>query len=251
MKLRSRIVRMSAAVAAVVSMMSVAHARDLTWDSNDVTPPLGNDGSGNWDLATSNWVDGDLITGTNTTWLNSPADSAIFGNATSTFVPLSTPNDVDLSDNITAKNITLGVGTNGSVYNISDFNGGSLTVQGNITKASNSGFNQFLLISGPLNLTSGNHTFAINDSPGDSSPELSMNGEIAGAGDITIDNGAYQEYGTVAFNIDNSYTGVTNINRGRLVITTAGASDRPPAEPSSATKAPSGSVAAARLWSAA
>ncbi|HZZ42626.1 MAG TPA: autotransporter-associated beta strand repeat-containing protein [Tepidisphaeraceae bacterium] len=220
MKVRSRFACISAAVAALM-FTSHAQAADLTWDSDGSAGTLGTDGSGNWDLSTPNWVNGDLVTGTNVTWSNTPGDNAIFG--TSTAAPTNAaPYDVDLAAPITVQNITLGTAANGSSYNISDFNGGSLTVNGNITKSTSSGALQFLLVSGPLTLTGGDHTFAINDTSGDV-PELSMNGEITGPGNVIMDNGSYITYGTMVFNVNNSYTGTTTINKGRLIITTAGA----------------------------
>lgn len=219
MKIRSRFACISAAVAAL-AFANHSQARDLIWDSDAASGALGTDGSGNWDLTTPNWVDGDLTTGTNVVWSNTPGDNAIFGTST-TAVGGITPYDVDLAAPITVQDINFGTAANGGSYYISDFNGGSLTVNGNITKSTGNSILQFLLVSGPLTLSSGNHTFAINDTPGDV-PELSMNGEITGPGAVTLDNGSYASWGTVVFNTPNSYTGGTTINKGRLVITSAG-----------------------------
>src|SRR5881392_2047731 len=99
---RSRIVCLSAAVAAALyAGNQSAQARSLTWDANGAADPLGADGSGSWDLASPNWVDGDLVTGTNVTWSNSPADSATFGNAVTTPINTVTPNNIDLAAAIT------------------------------------------------------------------------------------------------------------------------------------------------------
>src|SRR5262245_37636786 len=86
MKARSRVACISAAVATLVYGVGSAHARDLIWDANGAADPLFADGSGIWDTTTPNWVD-PLVSppGTNVLWLNSPADSAFFGNATNTF----------------------------------------------------------------------------------------------------------------------------------------------------------------------
>jgi fibronectin-binding autotransporter adhesin len=224
MKVRSRIACISAAVAALMYGGSSVQARDLIWDANGTTAPLGADGSGSWDdNSSSNWVDGDLLTGTNTVWLSSNPDSALFGNLTSTYVGAITPNNIDLAAPITAQNVTFGTAADGGIYNISDFGGGSLTINGNVTKASGGGQSQFLLVSGPLMLAAGDHVVAMKDSPGDVA-ELSINGSIAGAGGLTVDNTAAstEAWGTVALNVDNSYAGATNINKGRLVITTSG-----------------------------
>src|SRR4051812_5691686 len=87
MKVRTRIACLSAAVAAMMSGglggANSAEARDLIWDSNGVDAPLGQDGGGTWDETNSNWVEGDLTTGTNTTWSSANPDSGTFGNATS------------------------------------------------------------------------------------------------------------------------------------------------------------------------
>ena len=64
--------------------------------------------------------------------------------------------------------------------------------------------------------------------PSDNAPELTFNAEIKGPGNVIIDHGAgYTTYGSIAFNVDNSYTGTTTISKGRLEITTAGALARP------------------------
>ncbi|MEA2734998.1 MAG: hypothetical protein QOE14_1449, partial [Humisphaera sp.] len=227
MKVRSRIACLSAA--AVAALMCVgapaAQARDITWDANADADPRGLDGSGSWDTTSLNWVDGDLVTGTNVTWSNgtpptTPADSALFGNATSAVAAV-TPYNIELVEAITVNNLVLGTATNGAIYNFSDFSGGSLTITGNLTKIAPGGQSQFLLVSGPLTLATGDHVVAMRDSPGDVA-ELSMNGAIAGDGSLTVDNGIYEAWGTLALNVDNTYTGATNINKGRLVVTTSG-----------------------------
>ena len=217
MKTRSRIACISAAVAALMYGGASVRATDLTWDADPVTPAV-QDGSGNWDTSTANWFDGT----NNNAWVNSsPGDSAFFGNATNAVVNTASPNNIELAAPITVQNIVLGTAANGAIYNFSDFSGGSITLNGNITKATPGGALQFLLVSNPLTLAAGNHVVAMNDTPGDLA-ELSMNGEITGSGDLTVDNSPYQTWGTLALNVDNTYTGATNINNGRLVITTSG-----------------------------
>src|SRR5439155_21840377 len=219
MKVRSRLACLSAAVAAFMFGGASVQATDLTWDADPVTAGV-QDGAGSWDTTTANWFDGT----NNVAWVNStPGDNATFGNAVSAFVTGSTPKNIDLATAITAQNITLGTSSDGAIYNISDFSGGSLTLNGNITKVSGGGQSQFLLVSGPLNLAAGDHVVAMKDSPGDVA-ELSANGAIAGAGGLTIDNTAAttEAWGTMALNVDKSYTGATNISMGRLVITTSG-----------------------------
>src|SRR5215213_5294007 len=104
MKVRTRNACISAAVAALMCAGGSIYARDLAWDANGADAPLGQDGGGNWDLTSPNWVDGDLVTGTNTVWSNgstevpvTPPDSAIFGNATNAPVAGALPNNVDFS----------------------------------------------------------------------------------------------------------------------------------------------------------
>src|SRR5439155_17516420 len=144
------------------------------------------------------------------------------GNSTSAFVG-GTPNNVDLAVPITVQDITLGTGTNGQIYNITDFGGGSLTIQGNVTKVATGGALQFLLVSNALTLAAGDHVFALADTPGDAA-ELSINGVITGPGNVVLDNGSSNpSWGTLVFNTPNTYTGNTTINKGRLVMTTNGA----------------------------
>jgi autotransporter-associated beta strand protein len=222
MNARSRIACISAAVAALMFGAGVSQGRDLTWDANGTADPLGADGSGNWDLTSPNWVNGDLTTGTNVAWLNAAGDNAVFGNGTNVFDGNATPNNIDLGAAITVNDILLGIGTNGGVYNLSDFGGGSLTLTGNINKTAGNGALSFLLQSNAMTLGAGDHVVALKDTPGDTA-ELAINGAITGAGGITMDNSTqgYESWGTLAFNVDNSYTGATNISFGRLVITTA------------------------------
>ena len=69
-----RILRHS--IATLLSLAAAASAQTVyTWDADPVTPGI-QDGSGNWDLLTQNWVNG----GVNSAWVNAPVGSAIFGN---------------------------------------------------------------------------------------------------------------------------------------------------------------------------
>ena len=69
-----RILRNS--IATLLSLAAAASAQTVyTWDADPVTAGI-QDGSGNWDLVTLNWVNG----GVNSAWLNAPVGSAVFGN---------------------------------------------------------------------------------------------------------------------------------------------------------------------------
>src|SRR5581483_299028 len=215
---------LAAAVAAGLYSSS-AHARDLIWDATGVSAPTGADGSGPWDLTTANWVD--PATGTNVTWSNTNPDSAFFGTGTTSSTG-SGSDTITLGTSITVQDITLGTASNGAFYNIQDqFDGGeALTLAGNVTKTAAVGGSSFFF-SSPMALTAGNHTFAINDTPGDLAELSITNGfggaVLSGAGFVTLDNGAsFPQWGTLALNGDSTYTGGTNINKGRLIITSSG-----------------------------
>jgi autotransporter-associated beta strand protein len=228
MKKRSRFVGLSsAAVAAAAAAAilgtthsSITRADTLTWDANGSTDPLGADGSGTWDTSTPNWVSGGT---TNVNWTN--GSSALFGNTMTSAAPNPAANDVDLAAPIVAQDITLATGSDGSIYNISDFGGGSLTLNGNVTKQTGGGALTMLLANG-LALGTGDHTFTLQDTPGDAA-ELTISAAISGSGNVVLDNGAnasgYPSWGTLVFNTGNSYAGNTTVNDGRLVVTTAGA----------------------------
>ena len=221
MKSRSRVACLSAAVAALFWGGGNAQARDLTWDSNGTDAPLGADGPGVWDETAPNWVDA----GANVTWSSAIPDSATFGNATSATVTGVGPHNVTLGAPITVQNLNIGTAADGGVYVIHDnFGAGSLTIAGNVSKIAPNGGPQIVMFApgNTINLTAGAHTFAINDTSGDAAPEMAINGELSGAGGVTLNNGTFQTWGTLAFNVNNSYTGATNIDKGRLVITTSG-----------------------------
>ena len=66
MKIKSRVLRISAAVAAVMCGISGSvKATDLTWDIDPGTP-LAQDGSGAWNTSNLNWYDG----ASNVAWSN-------------------------------------------------------------------------------------------------------------------------------------------------------------------------------------
>ncbi len=209
MKMRKSLGLLVAAVTAV-SIGSMASASDLIW------LPGGVDGSGNWNTSDSNWFD--PMTSSNTTWTN--GNNAVFGN-TSSGATGATSQFVDLSEAITVQDLTLNTATDGSVYSLSDFGGGSLTVNGNIVKTAGGGNPVFLLNNG-MTLGAGSHTITANDTGGDGAPEISFNTAIGGTGSVVIDNGPYITYGSTAFNVDNTYSGGTTINKGRLEINSSG-----------------------------
>jgi hypothetical protein len=193
MKVRSRLACISAAVAAFVYGGATAGAAEPHWDVDPGTAGV-QDGSGNWETATANWFDGV----NNVTWNNATPDSAFLGNDTNVFVG-GTPNNIDMGAAITVQNLVLGTGADGQIYNISDF-GGSLTLAGNVTKTSSGGNPQLLLINNGLTLAAGDHVFALRDTGGDAAAELTVNATISGAGGVTMNNGAYEAWGTLAFN---------------------------------------------------
>lgn len=219
MKRRTQIAYLSTAVAALVLIGGqMASADVLTWDSSGSSAPTPVDGGGTWDLTSTNWIGS---AGTNIAWTNTtPANSAVFGNPDPTAAANgNTPYEIDLGADITAQDITLGTGSDGTPYGvIVDTNGYSITLNGNIYKPTGNGADQIFLF-GNLNLSSGDHTFTINDTPGDAHPELEVAAPIVGSGNVIIDNGNYVQWGTTAFSQPgNTYTGTTTITKGRLVI---------------------------------
>lgn len=223
MKNRSRTACLYAAVAALAFTAATAPARDLTFDDTTLT----DDGSGTgalysiWDTSSPYWLDG----ATSVTWSNSPADSAFFGNTTNTFVGATKINQIVISGTVAVQDLNLGIAPNGATYSIiSDPDLGSvgpLTLLGNVTKAAGNGNPQLQLTTG-LELAAGDHKFSTNDTPGDAAPEINVEAQISGAGNVIIDNGAANaSWGTTAFTLPNTYTGTTTITKGRLVITTS------------------------------
>jgi autotransporter-associated beta strand protein len=205
---------------ALVALGTHAEARDLIWDwsPGDGVP---NDGTGIWDLTSPNWVDS-AAPGTNVPWddgIANPPDSAIFGGGASGLgADPNPPYNVDLAANVTVQNLTLADVPTSAQYSISNFSGGSLTLNGNLIKSGNDGFLNFFC---DTTLSAGNHTVTLRDTPGDG-VEFIYNGVIGGSGGLTLDNGTEEVWGTLGFNQNNSYTGVTNINKGRVVLTTSG-----------------------------
>jgi fibronectin-binding autotransporter adhesin len=227
MRTRSKKACIFAAVAGLMVSGTVVRAQSQTliWDSNGATAPLGQDGGGSWDLTSLNWVLGDTTTGTNVAWTNSPVNSAVFGNLTSAAVTISgnyINNNVSIggsnNDAIVVQDITLGTGLDGSVYNIDDQNGGSLTLNGNINKATAGGILNLTLFNN-LTIGAGDHAIALRDTPGDL-PELTINNSIQGTGNLVLDNGSqgYESWGTLVLNTGSNFNGSTTVKKGRLVI---------------------------------
>ena len=231
MKAGIQLAVLSSAVAAVLYGTPNTQARDLRWDPGSTGNATGSDGSGNWDLSTPIWVDF-AAPGTDTTFSSAIPDSATFG-TTPTAAPDTTPspNTILLNADITVQDLTLSTAATGAGYNLFDQGDGgqTLTIAGNVIKAGLRGAPQILLTNAAI-LTAGDHTIAAGDSPGDAAPELTFNSGLTGAGSVTINNAlgfaggaADIQYGTTAFNVDNSYTGGTTITEGRLIANSGGA----------------------------
>ena len=224
MKSGFRQASLSAAVIAVLYGSTGVYARDLIFDPAMTGAVTGSDGDGTWNNSTPNFVD--LTTAGNTVFSSATPDSARFGTST-TATALGTAFAVTLGSNITVQNLTLANSTDGGYYNFIDqFDGNqTLTIAGNVTKTAAQGFSSFQL-SNPVQLSAGNHTFTARDSPGDAAPEIGFNSAVGGTGAIVVDNTAnasgFDEYGSVAFRVNNSYTGGTTLNNGRLIVQTSG-----------------------------
>jgi fibronectin-binding autotransporter adhesin len=228
MKNRVRIASFSAAIIAALYGARAGHAQTVTWDPSGATPPV-TDNSGTWDTVTPIWYNS---TGNSvTTWSNATPDSAVFGGTTAT--TSASPFSVTLGTNITAQNITLGNASNGAYFNINDEGDGNetLTLDGNIYKTSAIGGIQFNLVN-DIALSAGNHVVALNDTPGDAPPEMEFNTGLSGTGTLTLDNSQVQDYrssapaaqwGTLVLNADGSYSGGTNVVKGRLIANTSNA----------------------------
>ncbi|MGC4031788.1 MAG: autotransporter-associated beta strand repeat-containing protein [Tepidisphaeraceae bacterium] len=207
---------LSAAAIATLYGTAGAQARDLIWDASGNSAPTATDGAGNWDTITTHWLD--PVTGLNVTWSNANPDSATFGTVGSA-TGTATPNSILLAENITVQNLTFGTASNNAYYNLYDFGDGNqtLTLAGNITKTTGLGGVQMLLTNA-VNLTTGQHVFKVADTPADAAPEFIVDSVLSGAGGVTIDNDTFDTWGTTAFNLNNSYTGDTLINKGRLIV---------------------------------
>jgi autotransporter-associated beta strand protein len=221
-----RYARLSAAVAGVLfGAAHMAHAQTLTWDASGAVPPT--DGSGNWDTTSQLWYNGAAAT----SWSN--GDTAVFGNPNSSAASATGPSyAVSLNaPNITAQNIVLGTSSDSGYYSIYDQGtpgGQTLTLDGNLVKASAVG-ESVILLSNPMLLSAGNHVVSINDTPGPV-PELSMDNsmvETGGSASITVNNAAYNSnydsYGTFVLNAANTYSGGTNILDGIITDNANGA----------------------------
>jgi len=233
-KVGIRHARLSAAIIAAVYGASMAHGQTaLTWDPSQTSPPT--DGSGSWDTVTPEWYNS--TTSSTQAWNNSdsPPDTAVFGNDTSSVASGSgTENTVILTTALNVQDINLGTATNGSspgYYSFIDYEDGNepLTLNGNLIKSSAVGESSFEL-SAPITLPSGNHVVAINDTPG-AVPELAMeelnDNSLTGPGSITLNNAynssGYAQYGTFVLDTDNTYTGGTNIVDGALTANASNA----------------------------
>ena len=233
-KVGIRHARLSAAIIAAVYGASMAHGQTaLTWDPSQTSPPT--DGSGSWDTVTPEWYNS--TTSSTQAWNNSdsPPDTAVFGNDTSSVASGSgTENTVILTTALNVQDINLGTATNGSspgYYSFIDYEDGNepLTLNGNLIKSSAVGESSFEL-SAPITLPAGNHVVAINDTPG-AVPELAMeelnDNSLTGPGSITLNNAynssGYAQYGTFVLDTDNTYTGGTNIVDGALTANASNA----------------------------
>lgn len=212
MKIRKGFACVVAAVAAV-QVVSTVNAVPLVWDANGADAPIGASGAGTWDKSSLNWYN-ELIA-SNVAWTD--GNTAILGDLFAPGVAGVASYNIDLADHITVQDLRFGTAANGAIYTLTDTTG-SLTVAGNIQKDSSHGSAQIFTFA-PLTLTAGTHNFAMRDTPGDIA-ELVIDSEITGDASITINNNAFESWGTVAFNAGNSYTGSTEISKGRLVITT-------------------------------
>jgi autotransporter-associated beta strand protein len=226
MKAGLRYARLSAAGIAILYGASRAAADNLVFDPLQTGSPTGSDGSANWDTSTPVWYS--QAQGGDVAFNSSTPDSVILGGYNIARTGTNTSDALTLTQNLTVQNITFNTSSTGAFFNIQDDFGGdlTLTLAGNITKAAGFGQPQFYLTNA-VNLTAGNHVIAANDTAADNAPEIqflniSGTANLTGAGSITIDNGAYSQYGSTSFSSDNTYTGGTNIVKGRLEILTGG-----------------------------
>lgn len=232
MQVRSRIACLSAAVLAVAYGGSAVQARNLIFDATQSGAPTGSDGTPGgiyiWDnLTTPNWVDLDAPAG-DVVFSSAIPDSARFGQSTA--APVGTAGAsfiIALASDVTVQNLTFAAATDGTSFTIGDLGDGlqTLTIAGDVIKSAPAGTPKVELTNA-IQLTAVNHNFVIRDTGGDAQPEMTFTTEIGGAGSVTLDNylnnTVNDQYGTLGFLADNSYSGGTNVNAGRLVIKSSG-----------------------------
>jgi autotransporter-associated beta strand protein len=220
--------RLSAAVLATMcSVMSAKGAAvSLTWDATGANPPT--DGSGNWDNGVGGGAALDWYNPNSNAvvpWDNTTPASAVFGNPNSTAGFNGTYNQILLTSDVNVQDIVLATGNDGSVYDIADDGGNRvINLNGNLVKATTFGTLSFQN-GGGIVLSNAVHTVSVQDTGGPV-PELAIDTPISGAGSITLNNAAYNpaypSWGTLVYNVDNTYTGGTNIVDGALTVNTAG-----------------------------
>ena len=226
--------RTLAFAALLAASASAAHATDYTYSGN----------TGNFSTGFTPAVSG-----------ATPADDLIFGGAAYTATDdvsglsvngyrFNNTGTVVVAQGTGDNTITLGAANAGNAF--IDFNNtGLVTVatntafvsNGYIVKSTGGAAATNPIISGGISLASGtNVNVVLADTPGDAAAELTLSGVISGAGSLTLQNNAnipaasagnmgiaapanQQDYGTLLITGNNTYTGGTNINSGRLVIT--------------------------------
>ncbi len=189
----------------------------------------GGDFASQW-LGSTNWLD---AAGNNVTWDNAatPPLSAVFGANNGVYDSYAF--DINFGAPVNVQDITFaptGPFTNTDNSNYYALLGpGTLNLHGNIIKTSQALGPEIVA---PTNLTAGQHTISMRDSGGDR-PEFTFSGSVSGPGGIIVDNRAFvpatggwapEAWGTLfmrdQLSNQNTYTGVTDIKFGRVVIRT-------------------------------
>lgn len=162
-----------------------------------------------------------------------PLNNAIFGAATLPNTPAAPTISTSSQQAIDVANVSVGnltVGTNqdpaagNSSFTFVDYSSGSLTLNGDFTKTGTQGVVKFAFdFGGALNLSDGNHTFKIQDSPGSATAEVRVEATVTGSGNLIVDNGDFEQFGQLHLQRNNSYTGQTILNKGMIVINANGA----------------------------